>query len=120
MLALELFTWWYGKGWAKVGKHINQLTREIAQSFSMPLLLRTMFAPWRQIITYPGASLDAKFHAFIDNTVSRAIGFVVRLIVLLTALIMVGLTVIVGIILAIIWPLIPLATAALIFKGLVG
>jgi hypothetical protein len=120
MLALDLFAWWYGRGWANVGKQIRQMARGISQSFSIPLLLRTMFAPWRQIVTYPGASLDAKYHAFIDNTVSRAIGFVVRLVVLFSALIMVSLTVVVGALLAVLWPLLPLAAATLIIKGLVG
>jgi hypothetical protein len=75
-------------------------------------------APWRRIISYPGASLDAKLRAYGDNIVSRAIGFVVRLIVLLTASVISFLAVIFGIVSIIAWPLVPISVVALIIKGI--
>lgn len=92
----------------------------ISHAFSVPILLRTLFAPWRRIITYPGSSLEAKVRAFGDNIVSRAIGFVVRLLVLLTAFVMSGLALIFGLLALILWPLIPLAVVALLVKGAIG
>jgi hypothetical protein len=86
----------------------------------MTLLMHTLFAPWRQIIAYPGASLDAKVHAMMDNTVSRFVGFTVRAIVLVAALVTVGVTTAAGFIVGILWPLVPLAAIALIIKGIVG
>ena len=57
----------------------------ILNNFSVIQLTRTLFAPWRRIITYPGASIDEKFKAWGDNVFSRMIGFVVRLGVLIAA-----------------------------------
>lgn len=86
--------------------------------FSVPTLARTMFAPWRRIITYPGAGLDAKLRAMGDNMVSRAIGFTVRLLVLSAALVTLTLVSIIGVLQIILWPLVPPAIVVGLVKGL--
>ena len=118
MLVFSLFLWWYGRGWLAVIKNLRNMLRGISRLFSVPQLLRTLLAPWRRIISYPGASLDAKLRAYGDNIVSRAIGFVVRLIVLLTASVISFLAVIFGIVSIIAWPLVPISVVALIIKGI--
>lgn len=120
MLARELVTWWYSRGWKGVWRHTARATGNLSRAFSMMLLMRTLFAPWRQIITYPGASLDAKMRAYADNAVSRLVGFAVRIIVLVAALASIGVTMVAGTILGILWPLVPLAAVALIIKGIIG
>ncbi len=54
----------------------------------------------------------------VDNTVSRVVGFWVRLIVLLTAAIGLTATVVVGVTLLLIWPLLPPLALVLIGRGL--
>ena len=88
--------------------------------FSAQILLRTLFAPWRRIVTTPGAGLDAKLRAVGDNLVSRAVGFTVRLIVLFTAGIMLLIVGIVAIVELVAWPLVPVAAVLLFVKGVVG
>ena len=88
--------------------------------FSVPILLRTLFSPWKRIITYPGASLDAKIRAFSDNMVSRAVGFSVRLLVLFTAALMLLLVSIVALIEIVVWPLLPILIIVTIVKGIIG
>jgi len=92
----------------------------ISRLFSVPILLRTLFAPWKRIVSYPGSSLDAKIRALIDNMVSRAVGFVVRILVLLTALIMEALAGSLGVLWIIVWPCIPLLGIVLLAKGILG
>ena len=92
----------------------------ISRMFSVPILLRTLFAPWKRIISYPGASLEAKLRAFTDNLVSRAVGFVVRVLVLLTALTLEALAACVGVVWIILWPLLPVAAVVLLIKAVVG
>jgi hypothetical protein len=89
-----------------------------SHAFSTPTLLRTLFAPWRRIVTYPGSSLDTKIRAFGDNIVSRAVGFAVRLIVLITAFVMIAIVLVVGAAGVILWPLIPLGVIALLVLGI--
>lgn len=120
MLALELINWWYGRGWITAGRRIATLLVGVSRLFSIPILLRTLFAPWKRIVTYPGASLEAKLHAYGDNLVSRAIGFTVRILVLITALCAEAVALIAGVIGFMLWPVIPLGVVLLIVKGVVG
>jgi len=117
MLALEFFTWWYGQGWRDVMRQTGQRLHAVGEAFSVGTLLRTLFAPWRRIVTNPGAGLNAHFHAAIDNAVSRFIGFLIRLVALVAAALMLVLTVILGFVLVLIWPLLPLLAVGLVIWG---
>lgn len=120
MLFIHLFSWWYGQGWQQVAKTAWVRLIRVSHIFSVPILIRTLWAPWRRIISYPGASLDAKIRAFGDNLVSRVIGFTVRTLVLIAAGLILFLTAIGGAIFVILWPLFPLAVPVLIIKGIIG
>lgn len=55
----------------------------LVQYFSVPLMLRTLFAHWhRDAIPYRGGSLSFYFNTFILNTISRVIGFIIRICLL--------------------------------------
>jgi hypothetical protein len=119
MLALEFFSWWYSQGWVQLLHNVHRRMVRTSHLFSLPVLIRTLFAPWKRIITDPGAGLEAHVRAATDNLVSRLIGFCVRLMVLFTAgviLFFVGILAVVEIIL---WPLIPLAVLYAIWKAAV-
>lgn len=88
-------------------------------NLSVPILLRTMFAPWRRIITESDGAIGQRVRALIDNTVSRCVGFSVRLIVLLTALVLLAGYAVIGGALLLLWPLLPVLGVALIVGGFV-
>ncbi|MEO6761724.1 MAG: hypothetical protein ABI220_05150 [Candidatus Saccharimonadales bacterium] len=119
MLTLEFFKWWYGSGWQGTLSKTNSRLTQLAERFSVSTLLRTLFAPWRRIISYPGAGLDARMRAMLDNSISRLIGFLIRIAVLIGA----GITYIVILILALLeivaWPLVPAASVGLIIWGII-
>lgn len=117
MLLVAFVQWWYGPGWRDASSRLAARIRATFLTFSVPILLRTMFAPWRRIITYPGASLQDRMRAVVDNLVSRAVGFAVRLFALLAALIIVAIYVTFGGLLLILWPILPLLGPALIVGG---
>lgn len=119
MLVLQMFAWWYGEGWRMAARSISRGIRGISRLFSVPILARTLFAPWKRIISYPGASLDAKLRAYGDNVVSRGVGFAVRFLVLLTALTTGTFVAVGGIVSFILWPLIPPAAIFLILRSFV-
>jgi hypothetical protein len=89
----------------------------LSEMFSIKALLHTLFAPWKRIVTSPGAGLEARMRAIGDNLVSRCIGFVVRSMVLLTAGVAFVALSIVGLLELIVWPFVPLLGLALIVKG---
>jgi len=117
MLALEFFTWWYSQGWLRrwqgIGHHISKTT----QVFSIPTLLRTLFEPWRRIISYPGAGLGNHFRAMIDNLFSRLVGLCVRILVIIFAGLMLLFIALAGVILALLWPFLPFVVVGLVIKG---
>lgn len=107
MLIFELAAWWYLSGWLRAGQRSLAWISSIWRTFSAAILLRTMFAPWRRITTAPGRTLDAKFRAMIDNLISRTVGFTLRILILLAAAVMTGLTAIGSLAWALAWPLLP-------------
>ncbi|CAN5360452.1 hypothetical protein BH09PAT4_BH09PAT4_04750 [soil metagenome] len=115
-MIFELLHWWYGRGWELMITQALHRLGNLGAAFSVSILLRTLFSPWRRIISYPGAGLDARLRAMLDNLVSRAVGFVVRLLVLLTVAILGVLAVLVGLLQILIWPVFPL----LVFAPILG
>jgi hypothetical protein len=119
MLVASFFSWWYGDGWARVMHSLGPRCRSVLDSFSVKQLMRTLFAPWRRIITYPGRSLEDRFRALGDNLFSRAIGFVVRIIVLLAAGAALLLVTVLTVMEIVIWPLLPVAVPGCLIAGLI-
>jgi hypothetical protein len=120
VMFLEFLVWWYGPGWLKAWKAAGRWINRVQLQFSIPELIRNLFSPWKQIVSLPGRSIDEKFHAMIDNLFSRAVGFVVRIIVLFIACILIVLAAVVGVALAILWPLLPAVIAYCVYRSLVG
>jgi len=117
MLFLEFFQWWYGIGWLEAGKGALGLVKKVQLSFSIPVLLRTLFAPWKMIISPPGRSLDDKMRTLLDNLISRTVGFFVRIFSLVAAVMLIALAAIVGGVVALAWPLIPVLVIVSLIKG---
>lgn len=118
MFMLDLFKWWYGSGWTGVLGATQRRLIGLSETFSIRILLHTLFAPWRRIITYPGAGIEAKLHALGDNLVSRCVGFTVRIFVLLAAAVSFVFLCLAGLLELVLWPLLPLLAVGLIIWGL--
>ena len=118
MLVVAFVQWWYGPGWRDASRRLFARINETYLYFSVPILLRTLFAPWRRIQTAPGAGLEAIMRAAIDNLVSRGVGSAVRLMALGFAIFLITAYVLIGGLLLILWPVIPLLGPALIVGGL--
>lgn len=118
MLALEFFRWWYGQGWAMALGDAKRRVSRLSQNFSVTILLRTLFAPWKRIISNPGVGIDGHLRAAADNAISRLVGFFVRLSVLIWVGLLFAFFLVLGFVQLILWPLLPLAAVVLIVKGL--
>src|SRR3954470_13515588 len=120
MLVTAFFSWWYGPGWKQVMGSFGSRLKSVRESFSVDLLVPTLFAPWKQITSQPGRSLEDRFHAWVDNLFSRVIGFIVRSGVLFAALVALVAVFLLTVIEVIIWPLLPLAVPVLLVLGIAG
>lgn len=119
-MIFEMLRWWYGPGWVQAGKRILTWTRGVEQAFSLSLLAQTLFSPWHRIVSMAGRGLDAKMRAALDNVVSRGVGFIIRLFVILAALVSMLGVFVAGIIMAVAWPVLPLSIIFFLVKGIVG
>lgn len=111
MAIAEMFIWWYSHGWLVFMRRLRSTLSSITDFFSMSSLIRTLFKPYRQIsasTASSSASLDLRFHMFLDRLVSRVIGFISRLLLLIAGTIIIIIGGIFSLLLIILWPFIPL------------
>jgi hypothetical protein len=108
MLFISLFSWWYTTGWAQLAQRAVLRIASVLDFFSVGLLLKSLFSSYRQISTgRVRGSLDAQFRAWGDRQLSRAIGAMVRLVVILFGLVATILMSVVSLGLLILWPFVP-------------
>ena len=120
-MGTEMLRWWYAKGWGMVGSGLLRKLARATDFFSLKLLLRTLFEPFKQISNRSvDGSLEARFRAFIDRLISRIVGTVVRLGLLIIGLILIVIEAVLGIALLIAWPVVPLMPIASIILTVVG
>ncbi len=119
-MIFEMLRWWYGAGWLRAAQHSITWSKRMGQAFSVPLLARTLFAPWRRIVSLGGRSFDERIRAAFDNLVSRCVGSVVRTLVLITAAIAVCMALILAVLLTVVWPLLPVAFIYFVVRSITG
>lgn len=111
MFLVGIFQWWYGNGLLQYVRQSFLGVLRTADFFSVGLLLKTLFNPFRQISAAPvGGDLSVQLSAFFDKMFSRAIGAVVRSMVIIIGILMILLRflwMIVGIIMWLALPLMP-------------
>lgn len=110
MLAIGMITWWYTTGWAEFVHKMWINIGLLADRFSIVSLLKTLFAPFRQLDAAHSehASISERFQNLIGSLISRLIGAVVRIILIIVGVILIILEFAIGIICIIVWPIIPL------------
>ena len=122
MLIFGFLQWWYLHGWSIFMHGLLDKLRNLADFFSLGLLLRTLFYPFRQISAYSNdnASLQMQIQAFFDKLLSRVIGAIVRIGILIFGIIAITIEAALGVALAILWPFVPLAPVAAIILTVSG
>ena len=81
--------------------------------FSIPFLIRTLFAPWRKYKFSYGRGFDAArfFEALAFNTFSRIMGMIMRCAVILVGVLTQLMVLFVGVLSIIFWIFLPIITA---------
>jgi hypothetical protein len=118
MLVSDILRFWYGVEVPKAPRRLHGLILVTADSFSMPLLLKTLFAPWRKdVIPTTGLALPERVRVAGYNLISVFVGFFVRLFVLLVGSLAVASIVTAGFLFLMILALMPLLPILFFFFG---
>lgn len=108
MFIAGLLSWWYGQGWRRQFLALSERLAGLMDYFSLDLLVKTLFAPFRQISAgHVDGPLGVKLRAFFDRLVSRMIGAAVRLVMLVVGSLAIILYAVVGLVVVLLWVVIP-------------
>lgn len=106
---MGIFSWWYGAGWKQRLVMLREHLGSTADYFSIDLLLKTLFSPYRQISAgQVRGSINVQMRAFFDRLISRIIGAIVRTFMIIFGAVTMLLQVIIGGALLMLWGIIPL------------
>ncbi len=121
MLITGLISWWYIDGYKFFASRLWTKLGDTIDLFSIGSLLKTLFAPYRQISANAGGtSIDDKFMGLIDRLVSRLVGGVARIGIVLTGIVVILIQAIGSILSLVVWPLLPLAPIVFIMLTVSG
>jgi hypothetical protein len=113
------FVWWYSEAYAGFFVFLKHFFIYITDLFSAKACLVTFFAPWkRDKISSEGLSLQERFQVLVLNLTSRMVGAIIKFFTLITYLVALAISTIVGGAIAIIWLVYPLAIMFLIYFGI--
>ncbi len=123
MLLVGMIQWWYTRGWQMFFAGLKNQLLNAADFFSIRLLVENLFAPFRQISATESASsssLSVQISVFFDKLLSRVIGAVVRLILLIIGTVLIILQAVAGCLIAILWPLAPVLVVGCVVLAVMG
>lgn len=105
---MAFISWWYGEGWKRQSRVVAERVAGLFDTFSIELVLKTLFSPFRQISAgRVDGPIGIQIQAFVDKTISRFIGALVRIAVLIAGIISIIVSAVVGVLIIVGWPLMP-------------
>jgi len=120
-IAIVFWRWYYGEAVKDVLTGWRNYIIFSLNYFSIPLLLRTLFSPWRRDITKKPRGLDVQriFEYVAFNSISRGLGFLVRFFTIIAGIIFSLVVVISGFVFFVIWLILPFAIAGLLILAII-
>lgn len=121
MQLVALLSWWYGSGVLRMFRTVQMKFASLLDYFSIDLLARTLFAPFRQISAGGvRGPIGMQVRAFFDQLISRVIGAIVRSMVIVIGCIAILLQAIVSLLFILLWFVMPLLPIVGLVMMLVG
>ncbi len=121
MFIVGLLTWWYGAGWQQRVLVVRERLVSTFDYFSIDLLLRTLFSPFRQISAGSvQGPIGVQLQAWFDQLISRVIGSFVRTLTIFIGIITLAFVVVFGVVSIVTWALVPLLPAVGIVMAMIG
>ena len=118
---MSFASWWYGAGWRFIAGRARYKISRLGEFFSIALLLKTLFSPYRQISAGAvNGPLNLRMRAFFDRQFSRFIGFFVRMIMIVAGVLTIIVLLVVSIVWLVVWPLLPISPVIFIILTATG
>lgn len=119
LLLIDFSVWYYTGAFRDMLRVWLNYLWFITHYFSLLLLLRTLFAPWKRMQDpYQRNGLEELLSVLIVNTLSRFVGALIRLTLILTCLVSLMLCIASLFLWLALWVSLPVLTVALFIKGL--
>lgn len=110
---MGILGWWYGAGWKQRAAMVKGRLAGLLDYFSLGLLLKTLFSPFRQISAGKvNGSLNVQMHAFFDRLLSRFIGMMIRLVMVAVGVVAIIVYSVFGLVALVVWAVVPLLPLA--------
>lgn len=108
MIIVWALSWWYGAGWRARVAQLNERLQASYDYFSIGLLAKTLFSPFRQISAGKvDGPIGVKWRAFVDRLISRIIGAFVRSILIVVGIVWIALQAVFGSLFVALWAVVP-------------
>jgi hypothetical protein len=108
MFIVGILQWWYGRGWIMRVSRLREKLMGTLDYFSIDLLLRTFFSPFRQISAgQVRGPLGVQMRALLDRIISRVIGAMIRLVMIVVGVLAIILYTLIGGLMIVLWGVIP-------------
>lgn len=108
MFIVGILSWWYGQGWRQRVSHLGEKLSGTVDYFSIDLLLRTLFSPYRQISAGKvRGPLGVQVQAFFDRLISRLIGAMIRLTMIIVGGFAIVIHAVLGSVMILLWAVVP-------------
>lgn len=121
MFLVGLLSWWYGDGFFARVQSIKVRLEKILDFFSIFILFKTLFAPYKQISA--GGDFGGNetwLQIIIDKLISRIIGFFARIFLIITGMVVIIFQVLFSAIIIIFWLILPLIPVAGLIMYVIG
>lgn len=120
ILIESYFAWHYGRAFADMFHVWMNFLWFVFNFFSISALIETFFDPWKRMgESYPkGFDIAGVISTFVVNVLMRAVGIMVRLIVLCIGLAFAIVIFAAGLLIAILWAFMPIVFVALVILSL--
>lgn len=121
MFIVGLLSWWYSAGWKRCAVSVGDSLLNIYDYFSIDLLIKTLFAPFRQVSAgQVRGPLGVQLRAVLDKLISRVIGAIMRSLVIVIGSVALLISTLVGLLRIVLWPLVPLVPVVAVVLAMSG
>jgi len=103
LFIINFIKWWYTKGLIRLFEYEAVFIAYLANIFSIKESLLHLFSPWKKLVEARRAGLEGFRDWIIDNLVSRSVGFVMRLFLIIFFLVSLTVSLAGCIVLIIVW-----------------